>query len=77
MLKKKGSETENWNWQLRANRKIDDLEEEEEYLKNVERISHPTLEDSLYSKDFFGNSTSDLPTGGSTKESSIMSETFL
>ncbi len=32
---------ENWNWQKNEERKLDEINEEEEYLAHVEAISHP------------------------------------
>lgn len=59
---------------MRANRRLEDLEEEEEYLMNVESISHPTIEDSMYGKDGKEASSYAKVNEGSTKESSIISE---
>jgi len=40
MKKDKGDNPRNWNWQMRANRHLEEIKEEEEYLRNVEKISH-------------------------------------
>jgi len=40
MLKSKGTDPKNWNWQMRDDRVTEELEEENDYLTNVEKISH-------------------------------------
>jgi hypothetical protein len=42
MLKEKGKVPSHWNWQLSADRTLDEVEQEREYLANVEKISHCT-----------------------------------
>ena len=41
MVAKKGPAKEMWNWQKCIKRPIEEIEEELEYLRNVETISHP------------------------------------
>ena len=40
MLKEKGKDVAKWNWQVRLGRDLHTIEEEEEYVQNVEAISH-------------------------------------
>lgn len=40
MKRDKGDDVKRWNWQLRAHRPLDEIREEDEYLQNVEKISH-------------------------------------
>lgn len=40
MMKIKGKDLKNWNWQISAERTLSEIEEEKEYLSNVEEISH-------------------------------------
>ena len=41
MLARKGLKESEWNWQKFTQRTQSEIIEEEEYLKNVESISHP------------------------------------
>jgi hypothetical protein len=43
MLKTKSRSLFKWNWQVKKDRSQSELEEEHEYLKNVERISNEEL----------------------------------
>lgn len=43
MLSSKGNDPKNWNWQMRENRTIQEIEEEKEYLEHIEQISHPVV----------------------------------
>jgi hypothetical protein len=43
MIAQKGPQESMWNWQKRIQRSKIELEEELEYLKNVEAVSHPEL----------------------------------
>lgn len=40
-MKQKGRSIKNWNWQLAEDRSAEIIEEENDYLTNVEAISHP------------------------------------
>lgn len=40
MMELKGDNVKDWNWQMREPRIASEQEAEEEYLKNVELISH-------------------------------------
>jgi len=43
MMAQKGPQESMWNWQKRIQRSKKELEEELEYMRNVEAISHPEL----------------------------------
>jgi hypothetical protein len=43
MMAQKGPQESAWNWQKRIQRSKKELEEELEYLRNVEAVSHPEL----------------------------------
>lgn len=40
MQEEKGNKPSNWNWQMREHKTMEEIIEEQEYLKNVEDISH-------------------------------------
>ena len=40
-MKQKGRSIKNWNWQLAEDRPTEVIDEENDYLTNVEAISHP------------------------------------
>jgi hypothetical protein len=44
MKRDKGNDVKKWNWQARAHRTLEEIREEEEYLQNVENISHQKSE---------------------------------
>jgi hypothetical protein len=44
MLRKKGKAPGNWNWQTRDERPSEEHSEQQEYLTNVEKISHGQYE---------------------------------
>ena len=68
MKRDKGDDVKRWNWQLRARRPLDEVREEEEYLQNVEIISHQE-EQSVKAKGFSLNLKA-ITSALSTKESS-------
>jgi len=43
MMAQKGPQESMWNWQKRIQRSKKELEEELEYMRNVEAVSHPEL----------------------------------
>ena len=40
MMREKGKDPKLWNWQMREDRNKDEVEEEQQYIDNVEAISH-------------------------------------
>jgi hypothetical protein len=67
MKVQKGRDVANWNWQAREQRPMEEIEEEQDYLENVEEISH--VDDNGSAKcqgkqgikgllNFFGNHSS-------------------
>ena len=52
MMAQKGTQESMWNWQKRIQRSKKELEEELEYLRNVEAVSHPELSVPCSSVEF-------------------------
>lgn len=69
MLEEKGDHVANWNWQMREHRTMDEINEEQEYLKHVEDISHIEEKSGVEGAKYNSNCNNNVA-NLSTKESS-------